>query len=112
MEQILVMELQTNPQGIVVGKLPITLNKRRWDKRAQKLPNGLWKYPFSQNLFEMPQPPSQSNKSPTPLQDIEMATLKDARNYLIAMHGLAYNEVRSEKNVYAVGKSLGINFII
>ena len=104
------MELKTNSQGIVVDKTPMTLSKRRWDKRAEQLPSGLWKYPFSQHLFEMPKPPTPA-KTPL-LQTIIMESLKDARDYLIAMHGLTYNEVRSEKNIHAIGKSLGIKFDI
>ena len=94
----------------MVNKVPVALNKRRWNKRAEKLSNGLWKYPFSQNLFEIPPPPN--IPKPPRLQDIEMDTLKDARDYLIAMHGLTFNEVRSEKKIRAVAESLGINFII
>ena len=94
----------------MTDKIPVTLEKRRWDKRATRRNDGLWHYPFSQNLFELPV--KKVNKTEPIIVSMSVKSVKEARDYLMAMHGLQFNEVRSEKKIMAIAEGLGINLTI
>jgi len=108
MELMTVLELKTDPTGRVVDKIPLTLERQRWEKRAKQRHDGRWSFPFSQNLFEVP---NHVPQSPSNLKDIKFATVKEARDYFIAMHGKTHGEVSCRSKIVEIAKSLGLNIM-